>query len=217
MGEESSLCGMGDGGTEGICDGRANYLLDNSCDEKSTLVGMIENVPSIIGRLSPLLGRKLPNDKNIPEDISFLKNYFYFGVESKNEPSTQLHTNDDTNNVMNHVEYCGSYECGIVCNMDAALECLPENNLESLDTNIDGYPKPLFQRGKVTLGDRVFESPALQLRKGEQNSEDLDELKGDTGITNYSNAFAELERNNQFTIAEDEIEMEHSVSNGRIR
>jgi len=233
FGDDSSLCGIGDGGTEGICDGRANYLLDHSCDEKSTLVGMIENVPSIIGRLSPLLGRKIPNgdNKNTPEDISFLKNYFYVGVESKNEPSTQLHTSDDTNSFINRDVYCGTYEWGLGCNMDAALECLPENNSEILDTNNNVYPtnsnqvlrradtkkkwsnKPLFQRGKVTLGDRAFESPALQLKKGgvfnQQKKEDLDDLKGDMDNTNHSIAFAELEIDSQDTSAENDVEMEN--------
>jgi len=178
---------MGDeyeSGTERICEGAQQYTAAPPLEDRSGFIGIIDKVPSFIGRLSPLLGGKHTDCDEENRDLAFVRNYFYVGINPKSETCTQPHKSDDNEHASYQNEFCGSNHCNnLSWNIHLALLFPPAHNDAALDeksnrhTIISNQPgglvnaaresfdNPFFQRKTIKCGSQTFLSPSLHIKQ----------------------------------------------------
>ncbi len=220
LGEESSVCDDNNSinvGFEEIMEnaGQPDDEGDEATEEEknksmSSFMDLMENVkvPSMMQRLSPLLGRKeMENKSDYEDDSAFIGNYFYVGVGTENEEVVQ---HDEARFVQfhhNRSRFCQRNQCA-----DAGCEYFGTHMLEHtfnfLSTksswdkesgpllnepqNYDGHPwlkKALSQcaghqlhrrRQEVVIGQQRFRAPNLSIQKGGFFSREEDEEMHET-------------------------------------
>jgi hypothetical protein len=202
LGEGSSICGeepsMQVASNDELSTKSADEVVDDDNNNSiSSFMDLMENVkvPSVIERLSPLLGgrKEVKNKSAYQDDAAFVGNYFYVGVGHQNE--------EDTNHVepkYNRFQQKRSRFCERAPCVDAGCEDFGTTiieqtfNLLSTKSSWDKESGPLIndpqsydtqpwlkkalsqcaghqryqRREEVIIGEKRFRAPNLQIQKG---------------------------------------------------
>jgi len=181
-----------------------SFTDDNQNKSMTSFIGLMENVkvPSVMEKLSPLLGRKETQKSAYHDDEAFIGNYFYVGVGLKSEESSRFLKGSYDGFQQNRRGFCERNQCS-----DAGCEGFGTSVIEqtfnllsrknrSWDKDSgpllneprnydDGQPwlkkalsqcsgrLPRYQRREeVVIGRKRFRAPNLQIQRGSFFTED---------------------------------------------